>query len=928
MDYLHKKNFDFVSHALPANTFGVVRFRGSEGFSMCYEFEIDLVSKDAEVDLTTVLKNPVTFTILREDGDIPFNGILAQFEQLHEVDEHIFYRAVLVPKLWWLSLTHHNQVVLNKTVPKIIEEVLKDGGLTSLDFEFKLQKDYPQWEYICQYRESHLSFVSRWMEREGMYYYFEQTPQGEKVIITDTKIAHTDMSEGRTMYYSPTSGLDEPHREEVMKAFVCRQKMLPRTLNLKDYNYMKPSMEISGKADVSPDGRGNIYMYGNHFRTAKEGDALAKIRAEELLCQERRFHGDSTIPYLRPGYLFDLEDHYRNDFNQKYLTVDLEHEGSQTAFLLSGIQKGLSEVEEQPYYRNSFMAIPAGVQYRHESNTEKARFYGTMNARVDAAGSGKYAEVDEHGRYKIVLPFDVSGRKDGKASAYFRMAQPYAGSDHGMHFPLHKGTEVLLTFTDGDPDRPIIQGAVPNPETPSVIGSANATGAGIKTAGGNQIVMQDHEGSQRISLHSGDGKARFICGSGSPSSIVSESDFNATYARGWGYYATQSGMSLATSGGWSAAGGGMLPAATLNFFEAWSNDLTKQDELGHKVGAYKASGSKRGEAWQATMQLLGIKVVDLAFSIIISTMLTSRLAKLMKKPPEENKRGGGWWITRKIKALGGGIAGLATSIASALTYGGFNNYGAAMFAHTPVTGLKRFLSPANAGKIVLGNQPDVLIASAHGDVDIIAKENIHTMTDGEIHTDGKKIFINAEEVSLTGIVPGPTAGNVYGHVAINEGGTPRVVLEMKPSKITLDETTGIDQTTGAESIKLNLHAPYEPDDIIGTIQMISPNFKNAVGKHPTAIIMENETCLVELDSGKKHLGLGVRENKDSKSLAHILMELSEKSIEIKADKTIDIKAPTVNVGPDSKKMTIGNSNTDMTLLGKKAKWKAAKVNIG
>jgi uncharacterized protein involved in type VI secretion and phage assembly len=95
MAYLSEKKFDFVSSALPADTFGVVRFKGTEGFSMCYEFEVDLVSKNAEIDLTEVLKNPVTFTILREDGDIPFHGILTQFEQLHEVDEYVFYRAVL-----------------------------------------------------------------------------------------------------------------------------------------------------------------------------------------------------------------------------------------------------------------------------------------------------------------------------------------------------------------------------------------------------------------------------------------------------------------------------------------------------------------------------------------------------------------------------------------------------------------------------------------------------------------------------------------------------------------------------------------------------------------------------------------------------------------------------------------------------------------
>jgi type VI secretion system secreted protein VgrG len=280
---------------------------------------------------------------------------------------------------------------LNKTVPKIIEDVLKDGGLTSLDFEFKLEKEYPKWEYICQYRESHLNFVSRWMEREGMYYYFEQAESGEKVIITDTKMAHTEMPEGKTMYYSPPSGLTEFHREEVIHAFICRQKMLPKTLRLKDYNYRTPSLEISGSAKVSADGRGDVYIYGEHFKTPDEGNQLAKIRAEELLCQEKQFHGESTIPYLRPGYLFDIEDHYRGSFNQNYLTIELEHEGSQTAFLLAGIQKGLSEVEEQPYYRNSFVVIPSGVQYRHERKTEKPRFYGTLNAKIDAAGSGKYA---------------------------------------------------------------------------------------------------------------------------------------------------------------------------------------------------------------------------------------------------------------------------------------------------------------------------------------------------------------------------------------------------------------------------------------------------------------------------------------------------------------------------------------------------------
>ena len=486
MAYLSEKKFDFRSHALPADKFGVVHFKGFEGFSTPYEFEIMLVSNDPDIDLTDVLQNPAVFTIVRPDGDIPFHGILTSFELLHAIDEHVLYRAKLVPKFWWLSLTRHNQVFLDKTVPEIIEEVLQDGGLTTNDYEFRVQSAYPQWEFVCQYRESHLNFVSRWMEREGMYYFFEQTKNGEKLIITDTHMSHTPMAEGKTMFYSPPSGLDAAHREEVIGAIVCKQKLLPGRLRLDDYNYRKPSLALSAEAEISSKGRGMVHIYGEHFRTPQEGSALAKIRAEELLSHEKRFHGESTIPYLRPGYLFDLKDHFRETFNHRYLTIELAHEGSQAAYLLAGIQQGLAEFEKQPYYRNSFVAVPGDVQYRHPKTTEKPYFYGTINARVDAEGGGKFAELDDQGRYKVKLPFDISGRQPGHASHWMRMAQPYAGENQGMHFPLHKHAEVLLTFVEGDPDRPIIAGALPNPESPSPISSENQTKSIINTGEGPQ----------------------------------------------------------------------------------------------------------------------------------------------------------------------------------------------------------------------------------------------------------------------------------------------------------------------------------------------------------------------------------------------------------------------------------------------------------
>ncbi len=503
MDFLTDRNYSFVSKALASETFAVVDIKGEEGLSRCYRFEILLVAENAELDMDSLLRSSAKFTIHRsEEDDIEFHGILASFEQQHAVGNSVFYRAVLVPRLWRLNLTHHHQVFLDMTVKEIAETVLKDGGLTSQDFEFRLQAAYHKLTYVCQYRETHLNFISRWLAREGIYYYFEQTDGGEKVIITDTAIAHQESPHGKELAYSPPSGLIDTVHNEVVLGLVCRHKTLPRTVRLKDYNYRKPSLEVTASAIVDEKSSGEVYLYGEHFRSPEEGERLAKVRAQELLCCKQTFIGDSTVPYVSPGYTFTLSDHYRRSFNQKYLTVEITHEGSQAGFLISGLQQGLSEREKKSFYRNQFTAIVANTQFRAPQTADKPKITGTLNAKIDAAGSGKYAELDEHGRYKVILPFDLSGRKDGKASVWLRMAQPYAGSGHGMHFPLHKGAEVLLTFIEGNPDRPVIAAAVPNPEAPSPVTASDQTMAKITTSGGNKIHIEDKDGNQRILVHS------------------------------------------------------------------------------------------------------------------------------------------------------------------------------------------------------------------------------------------------------------------------------------------------------------------------------------------------------------------------------------------------------------------------------------------
>jgi type VI secretion system secreted protein VgrG len=436
--------------------------------------------------------------------DLPFHGILTYFEQMHQVDRYVFYRAELRPKAWWLTLTRHNQVFLDMTSDKFVEAVLMDGGLhRGEDFDIRLTQKFPPHEYVCQYMEFHFDFISRWAEFGGAYYWFEQGGKSEKLICSDSRIAHMPLPGFETFTYSPPSGLDAAAVGQVIKAFTLKQRPMPKKVMLRDYNYMRPDLEMKAQSDVLQDkGFGEIYLWADRFRTQAGGEYLAKVRAELFKCMEKIFRGVSSIPAIRPGYLFTLAKHYRQDFNGQYLTTTVRHEGSQERYLVGGLGvRGIKD-KEALFYRNTFECIPGAIQYRPMIKAQKPVAPGNIVARIDAAGSGQYAELDEHGRYKVIMPFDVSGREGGKASCWLRMMTPYAGEGHGMHFPLLKGAEVMIGFEQGDIDRPFIAGAVHNPEKPNLVTDKNASVNAIRSAGGNTLVMSDEQGKEFVGLYS------------------------------------------------------------------------------------------------------------------------------------------------------------------------------------------------------------------------------------------------------------------------------------------------------------------------------------------------------------------------------------------------------------------------------------------
>lgn len=493
------RSYAFASSALDKDALEVVSFTGREALSELYEFDVVLISKKDDLDLDSIIGAPASLTLTGKEGSFTYHGLPCLFEQTGKVDDFTFYRARLVPKPFLLTLNENYRIFLDKPVNAFIEETFQDEGLVSgVDFEFRLSKSYPQRPYVSQYRESSFAFASRWMERDGLYYFFEQSQSGAKMVITDSKAAHQPMKGKNEFRYETPSGLVQTEAQEGVYDFIRRASPLPESVLVKDWNYETPSVDLKAEAPVLADGHGAMRLYGDHFKTIQEGEDLAKIRAEELLCRQDVSHGKSSFPGMTAGWLMKLENHFQNALNREYLVTAVHHEGRQFGFLTSGL--GLAhepDGQEETFYRNAFTAIPSGFQYRPERKTPWPRLEGLMNAKIDGSGSGKYAEVDDQGRYKIIVAYDRSGRKDGKASKWIRTAQPYGGSNHGLHFPLHKGCEVVFSCVDGDPDRPVILGAAPNPDNKSVITSENQTRVDLQTSGNNQLYFEDKEGSER-----------------------------------------------------------------------------------------------------------------------------------------------------------------------------------------------------------------------------------------------------------------------------------------------------------------------------------------------------------------------------------------------------------------------------------------------
>lgn len=500
--------FTLVIGGHPPETFRVLEFTGQEALSENFVFRVKAVAHDVNLKYEDTIGNAVALIVKGVDYAVNHYGIITHFNQVPDSDGTVelsfYYEFTIEPTLKHMSFQLRSRIFQNKSAKEIVEEVLEDYVEKDSSFKFEAKfeeagKDYTKREFTVQYNETDWDFMKRLLEDEGIYWYWNHETDRDILIMANKVDAVKPIPNTPELPYMQDGGLTPIDGREYVDSLERSVKFVTGRASVKDYNYRTPDVNVTGKFET--EGPGGYNHFGDHVKTTDEATRKAQLRAEMFACQRETYKGTGIFRSARPGYRIKIVEAGMEGFDGEYLLTRVTHIGG----FVEGSDDGTVEPSGPSFhYRCAFEAIPAKTQFRPPLITPKPRVNGILTALTDGQ-KDKYAYIDDEGRYKVKLFFDPSDEKDGKASKAIRLAQPYAGPEYGMHFPLHAGVEIAIGFVDGDLDRPIGLGAVPNPSKGSPVKAGNKSQNKIKSASGHSITLDDKEGSTGIHISTSGG---------------------------------------------------------------------------------------------------------------------------------------------------------------------------------------------------------------------------------------------------------------------------------------------------------------------------------------------------------------------------------------------------------------------------------------
>ena len=496
---------------------------GHERLGGLFEISIEFTKQSGDLDLDGLLGTSATLGIHNaaesRKGSVAhsryFNGYFSRIAFAGYGGEgQARFQATMVPWLWFLTRTADCRIFQQKSVPDILEEVFRDAGFS--DFKKDLRGSYQPRDFCVQYRETDFNFVSRLMESEGIYYYFEHQNGSHKMVLCDDMVCHKKDSKHETIKF--IGGADARDTKGVITDWSFAKQVKPGKFAHNEFNFKTPTpdpnLRLLARASApKPQKPAPFEIYDNlgGYETIGEGNRYARLRMEEIISDRDTAQARTNIIGIKCGCKFKLDKHPISDQNKEYLITSVHWSAAEGGY---GSGSGGGN-----FFDCDFSSIPAASTYRPLRVTPLPKIEGPQTATV-CGPSGQEIYVDKHARVKVQFHWDRYGKSDAGSSCWIRVSQPWAGGAFGGMAIPRIGHEVIVEFIEADPDRPIITGRVFNGHNqpfasnagrdgkPGNVKPKDITQAAMmtsiksnslgKTGGSNEITMNDMSGKEGL----------------------------------------------------------------------------------------------------------------------------------------------------------------------------------------------------------------------------------------------------------------------------------------------------------------------------------------------------------------------------------------------------------------------------------------------
>ncbi|MDR5735842.1 type VI secretion system tip protein VgrG [Caballeronia sp. LZ025] len=651
-----------------------------------------------------------------------FSGFIASYKTLKTSVDFTKYEIELKSHLGRLEGVSRFRIYQHQTTPEIVVSKLREHGIPDHLISVRLRGAHPQHAFRFQYGQSDLAYVQMLCQKAGIYLYIQETEYGDQIVLGDD-IDHYIYDPELNLSYREVSGQNAA-RASVYELSV-HATTVAKSFAVAEYNPDQAYERFFDEANVAPEDPttyGTPYAFGTGHRDFAGAKFEAQLRHEEAIAWQVVIEGNSTELGLQTGRVFHT-DETLDDAPDGLMVIEVTHTGARNQA-----------------YTNAFKAIPADRRFRLRLETEKwPRVAGTLSARVTSPDRYKYAFLNAAGYYTVRFDFDFDGWPKGGESVPLRLVKPFAGAlQTGFHFPTLDNTEAMISFRDGDPDKPEISGFHHHSQAVDLVTSDRRwiSRGMIRTQSNNKLRFEDWQGQEGIKLsteHSG--KSQLNLGYLVDNKLEKRGEGFELRSSGYGAVRSGKGLLLSTDDQPDASG------KQLDMQEAMQR---LEDAYGRMEGLSQAAQQSQAESadLKAMSEVQQKQIKDMQEAVML---LSSKSSIAMVSPDS---------IQHSAGANLAFTAGDSADVGVLRRFRVFAGEMISLFAHH--MGMKLY---ANHGKISIQAQNDEIELTSQQNMTVTSSEGHVVVQAGKslTLTDGGGAYIKLENGQVTIGSPGQVA---------------------------------------------------------------------------------------------------------------------------------------------------------------------------